>query len=250
MSAKRHDTAVWRGGLPHDGIAMIDCCQLTVAPSAWAFATQHQTDIDAHWARRRAENPGFFNGEIFMLAGHGLDDGVFSGELLRTDFKSFLYWRETGHPDPGVKDCFGSALLRSAEGHILLGRQRAGNINAGLAYLPGGFIDARDVHPDGTIDIEGSIAREVAEETGLDATELERVAGLILTATGPMISIAAEHRSRLGAAALRARILAHIATDPQSELTEVVVVTSRRDLDGLAMPAYASILLAALLADR
>jgi 8-oxo-dGTP pyrophosphatase MutT (NUDIX family) len=227
-------------------VVRIARCDLRVTAGSWAFAQAQRDVIDAHWERRRADNPAFFNGDLYLMVRHALDGGVFSAQFIKTDFKSFLYWRETGAPDRSVADGFGSALIRSAEGHVILGQQRPGNVNGGLTYLPSGFIDGRDVAADGTIDIDASIARELAEETGLVAAALERAPGFVLTFMGSMVSIAAEYRSHLEAEQIRTAIRRHIAADPDPELADAVVVRSAHDLAGLGMPAYAGVLLAAL----
>jgi 8-oxo-dGTP pyrophosphatase MutT (NUDIX family) len=224
-------------------VVRINSCDLRVTDGRWAFADTYHAEIDAHWERRKSDNPAFFNGALYVMTRHVLTDGDLRAELVRADFKGVLYWRDTGFGDASVADAFGSALIRSAEGHVLLGRQRPGNVNGGLAYLPGGFIDARDERADGLIDIEASIARELAEETGLTPSMLYRVPGFILTFAGPMLSIAVEYRSAEPAEALRAKIHDHIAAEADPELSDVVVVTSACDLEGLAMPAYATVLL-------
>lgn len=231
-------------------VVRIDRCDLRVSDGRWAFADTHHAEIDAHWARRKSDNPAFFNGALYVMTRHVLTDGGLSAELARADFKSVLYWRETGFRDASVADAFGSALIRSGEGHVLLGRQRPGNVNGGLAYLPGGFIDARDERAEGLIDIEASIARELAEETGLTPSMLHRVPGFILTFAGPMLSIAIEYRSAEPAEALRAKIHDHIAAETEPELSDVVVVSSARDLAGLAVPAYVTVLLGDLFQGR
>lgn len=224
-----------------------DTCTLTVGGGAWDFAELNAAAIDAHWQAGSRDNPNFFNGVIHLLAGSTFDGGHFRGDLVRTDFKSYLYWREMGFPaEAGVRDAFGSALIRSAEGHVLLGRQREGNINSGLVYLPGGFIDARDVDDTGAVDIAGSVLREVTEETGLSAESLARQLGFHLTFAGPLISIAVTLQSREGSAGLRERMLAHMRLDPNSELIDAVIVGSPADLNGLAMPDYARCLLTQL----
>lgn len=228
-------------------VARVDHCSLTVGHESWAFAGAHREEIDRHWTRRSAENPGFFNGVIHMLTHHDLTGSTFLGTFVRTDFKSYLYWRETGFSEAGVRDAFGSALIRSAEGHVLLGRQREGNINSGLAYLPGGFIDSRDIGPGGSIDIVGSVLREVGEETGIPASSFTQKPGYYLTFAGPLISVAVELVSSERAEDLRQRMLAHMREDPQSELVDAVIVRSRADLAGLAMPDYARILIEHLL---
>ncbi|MGQ0673566.1 MAG: NUDIX hydrolase [Hyphomicrobium sp.] len=226
-----------------DRVVTVSACRMTAAAGGWDFAETHSAAIDRHWAVRSRDSPGFFNGTIYMLADHLLEPDLLSGRLRPVDFKSFLYWKDHGYPDAGLRDCFGSALIRSAEGHVLLGRQRAGNINAGLAYLPGGFIDARDIGSDGSIDIAGSIGREVVEETGIGIAGLTRGEGFLLTFAGPMLSMAVQYRSPLDSATLSDRIHRHIAADPGSELADVVVIRSEADLRGLAMPLYADVLL-------
>lgn len=232
------------------GVDALTTCLLTVTTARWPFAEDNADAIDAHWARRRATSPAMFNGTIFVLGSSTREGGSLTGSLLQTDFKSFLYWKDHGYPDPGVRDVFGSALIRSAEGHIVLGRQAAGNLNAGLAYLPGGFIDRRDVDEQGRVALEASVAREVLEETGLSADHLAREPGMLLTRAGAMHSIAVPFRSPLDSSALKARIEAHIATQTDPELAEVVVVRGAQDLAAVQMPLYASVLLAHLLAKQ
>ena len=233
-----------------DGVERLESCTLTVGPGRWAYAEQHAAAIDTHWAKRHADNPAMFDGTLFVLGDGRMENGHFSGMLVRTSFKRLLYWKDHGYPDTSVRDVFGSALITSCEGHVILGRQAAGNLNAGLAYLPGGFIDQRDLGDDGRVDLEASVAREVREETGLSPDELQRVPGFIATHAGALTSIAVAYRSPSTSAELSARIRAHIASEVQSELSEPVVIRSGADLEGLGMPIYASVLLAHLFATK
>jgi 8-oxo-dGTP pyrophosphatase MutT (NUDIX family) len=227
-------------------VRRVRTCRLRVGAAPWPFARAHAAAIRAHWAKRQAENPAFFNGVIHILHRHSLADGVFDGELLRTDFQSYLYWRETGYPGAGLYDAFGSALLRSSDGKILLGRQAPGNINSGLTYLPGGFIDKRDVRPDLSIDLAGSIEREVSEELGLPPATFTARPGAIVTFAGPLISIAIDHVSHLTSDRLLSQARRHIASEREPELEDVVAVAGVADLQSLAMPDYARMLLTAL----
>lgn len=222
-------------------------CELSAVDRTWPFVDLNARAIDAHWRLRSAGNPKFFDGRIHMLASYELTGDTLRGHCLETGFKEFLYWREHGEPETGVLDVFGSALIRSDEGCILLGRQRPGNINTGLAYLPGGFIDPRDVSGDGRIDIAASTAREAAEETGLDAEHLTRQPGYWLTFHGLQLSIAVEYQCRLPAMALKDRVMSHLEADPASELADVMLVQQPGDLDNLPMAPYARALLATLL---
>jgi len=217
---------------------------LRVTDGGWAFADRHRGEIEAHWARRVREAPGFFNGPVFMMHAYSVSaHGHLSASFIRSDFRSFLYWRETGWRDDRVMDGFGSALIRSADGQVLLGRQSAGNLNSGLCYPPSGFIDVRDVGPDGLIDIDRSVAREVAEETGLPASALVRGDGYIVTIAGPSMSISVPLLSPLTGDALLSEATRHISSEEQSELVQLLLVAPGAPDAGLPMLDYARALL-------
>ncbi|MDO9384327.1 MAG: NUDIX hydrolase [Hyphomicrobiaceae bacterium] len=221
---------------------------LRVVDEAWPFSIEASAQIANHWQRRVEQNPSFFNGRIHLLRQWELLNGHFSGELLKTDFASFLYWREHEYPDRSVRDCFGSALLRSSDGQIILGRQSPGHINSGLTYFPGGFIDHRDVAADGTVDVAGSVAREIAEELGFPDGTFAAVAGAYLTFDGQLLSIAIDHVSAQDAVSLTQSASRFIASEPDSELEAVVAVATPADYAHLAMPDFTKALLDTILA--
>jgi 8-oxo-dGTP pyrophosphatase MutT (NUDIX family) len=215
----------------------------------WTYAQNHAEVIAGHWKLALAANPQFFNGIIHVMRAMTIEGDHAEAEFIATEFKNFLYWRDEGFPaEARMRDGFGSALIRARDGSIVLGRQRAGNINAGLAYLPGGFIDARDVLPSGEIDVRASIDREVREETGLGAGDIEAEPGFLVAEVAAHVSFAVAYRSEFSGEEIAARISAHIAADPNSELVGAVVVRSPAGLEGLAMPHYARVLLASPLA--
>jgi hypothetical protein len=232
----------------NDGeVQRVEACRLTVRPGTWPYADRNRDAIAAHWVQARARNPAYFNGVIQILSRFQIDGGVFTGDFAATDFASFLYWREHGHADATVRDCFGCGIIRSAEGFLLLGRQAAGNLNAGRAYCPGGFIDPADVGADGTIDIDGSILREMAEETGLDGASLRREPGYILVAAAESIAIGIEFRSERTADDLRQDMLRHIASQRDAELAGIVTVQNASDLERIETSSYVPPLVRALL---
>lgn len=235
---------------PGESVVRVAACELKVVPQRWNYAAEKTADIDLHWQQSLAERPQMFNGVVHVLVGGRCDAGGFSGHLLATDFKSYLHWRDAGFPATGVCDAFGSALIRSAEGHVILGRQRAGNINAGLAYLPGGFIDRRDVTPAGTVDIAASILRELHEETGQRPEDFRIVPGFVLTRWNALLSIGLELVSPLPAPALRDRIMQHISGDPRSELIDAVIVRSAPEALQAGVHPYAAVLLEWLFSER
>ncbi len=227
------------------GVMRVSSVSLKLDPDAvWTYAANHREVIGAHWNMAVSSNPAFFNGIVHVLKSLAFEGGHVAGTVMPTEFKNFLYWRDEGFPaEARVLDVFGSALIRSREGHIILGRQRPGNINEGQAYLPGGFIDPRDVTAHDTIDIRASVAREVAEETGLDDGALTPAPGFIVTFAPPHVSFAVPYTSHLSSAELVARIRTNIGAQADPELAEPVVLTKPSDMDGRAVAHYARILL-------
>ncbi len=239
------------GGMkPGASVVRVSGCDLKVVPRRWSYQVDNAAEIDRHWHLSCAENPQMFNGVVHLLSSGRCDGGAFAGELLATDFKSYLHWRDAGFPPADVRDAFVSALIRSAEGHVILGRQRAGNVNAGIAYLPGGFIDARDVTASGGIDIAASILRELHEETGQRPQDFQLVPGFLLTQWNAQLSIALELVWPLPSNELRDRIMQHISADPDSELIDAVIVRTAGDAQAAGVHPYARVLLEWLFAER
>ena len=236
--------------LSDETVSLVSDCDLRIADEPWPFARQHGSDIERAWSERIASNPAFFNGTVHLLRAGAIEDRpsghVFAGHMWASDFKSFVHWRGLGYPPAEAFDCFGSAIIRSVEGHILLGRQRDG-INAGLTYLPGGFIDHRDVAADGRIDIVGNVMRELQEETGLDPATLESVPGYLVTRAGPLVSVGVMVSSRMAADDLHQTILSTLANDPEPELADIVVVREPADLKPQRVPRYTALVVAHLL---
>lgn len=230
---------------PADGCVQVAECCLPIEAWDWPIARDGAM-IDAYWQRCRAETPALFNGETYLLRELNIEDGRLSASMFRTDFRSMLYWRSLGSPPP-AREAFGAALLRSAEGHVLLGRQGPGQLHSGQVYPPGGVLCDADINSRGAIDIDASTARELHEETGLVTGEMQRVPGYRIAITGAEVAIATEWRSALAAAELRRDILNFIAREPAPELDDVVIVSSLDAIDAQVMPAHARLLLHSVL---
>ncbi len=241
-------------------------CQLVVTSRIWGYGATNKQEIESYWQKQKKQNALLFNGTVHVAEALELRDNVFNASLARTDFKTFLHWRSKGFPAPErpstgplpddlgfrqpetkPRDCFGSALIRSACGAVLLGRQREGHINGGLAYLPGGFIDDRDVSSDGRVNISRSIAREVAEETGLEVDANKRKSGYMITFCAHQVSIAVEYRWDLPAEDLRALMLAAIAQQKDPELDDIKIVRHAAQMTQISVPPYVRLLLAHVL---
>ncbi len=191
-----------------DGVHRIGSYSIRRSEEAWAFAERERNRIESHWACRSAQNPKFFNGRVHIMLSGSLSGDHLSGTIAETDFASSLFWRETGFKDPGVADCFGAAIFSCADNSLVFGRQSPGNINSGLVYPPGGFLDPRDIGENGMADLDRSIAREVAEETGCGWAEFPREPGYLAVRDGPYLCVGIVYRIPLPGRDFSARIRA------------------------------------------
>jgi len=216
-------------------IVPVERLELSYTPRAWRFAIERRSEIDAHFAELRRSNPTLWNGRVLLLHQHAVRNRVFHGACFGTDFASMLAWRHWDFPDPAVKNCFAMAALRANDGPFLLGVMAAHTANAGWTYFPAGTPDPSDV--DGArVDLARGLMRELAEETGLAAAEVEPESGWTTVLAGARVAHMRILRARQTAARLRERILAHVAREAQPELSDVRVVGSPADFDSTIPP--------------
>lgn len=245
MTAQRFDN---RSQVLGDGVFRCRNAVLRVGAGIWDYAERNRDRIAAHWDNARQSNPNYFDGPIYLVESFEFVNGEFAASMLTTSFKNYIFWRSEEFPETGVWDGFGSALIRSSDGDIMIGRQRGGNVNAGLAYAPAGFIDPHDVDADGEIDIAASAAREAVEETGIEAASLIREEGFYFTRSGRQLSLGVPFYVPMTTQAFLRRAEAHIDASVNSELEAIIPVGSLRDIEGVAMPDYMKLLIEALLA--
>ena len=170
---------------PEVGVHHLTGLDLRFTSKAWAFAADHRGRINDHWQALASERPEIWNGEVLVCLNSGIDNGVLRAELAVTDYASFLAWRDWGVAHGGAWNCFGCPVVLTADRAMIFGEMAGNTMNGGKIYPPSGSLEPRDIKPDGTVDVLGSIAIELAEETGLDAT---------MAKSGPVLAIFDQHR--------------------------------------------------------
>ncbi len=214
----------------------IERLELRFARTSWPFATARRDEIDRYFAELRRGKPELWNGRVLVLQTFAVADGVFRGTYLETDFASFLAWRDWGFPDQSVRNCFAMGALRAADGAFVLGVMASHTANAGKVYFIGGTPDPHDVAGE-RVDLERSVLRELAEETGLSAETVRPEPGWHAIFDEARIAMVRVLRTAEPAAALREKILAFLARQRRAELAGLHVVRSGADLDA-RMPAF------------
>lgn len=203
----------------------------------WPFARECAADIDAHWRALRAARPNLFNGRVFLFRNLRIEDARLTGACFEVEFKAFIAARDFGHPDKAVFNCFAQGALRLPDGAFLLGEMAPHTSNAGRIYFPAGTPDPGDI-VDGRVDLEGSVMRELTEETGLAAADIAFEPGWTVLFDRQMVACLKPIRLKLDRAAALARIAAHIASEEPPELTRIHVAASRGDIVADRMPLF------------
>lgn len=233
-------------------IEEIEAADLRHSGSGWPVAEADRARIAAHWARLVEANPRLWNGRVLGTVAPGrpggiaIAGGILSATTVEDEFAAFIAWRDWGFPEIGVRNLFGSALVLSGDGALLYGVMGRHTANAGRIYPPGGSLEPSDVAADGRVGLEASIARELCEETGLDAAEAAR-GPLLACFDGPRVSVARVFRFAEPAARLAARIRETLEGQAHRELDDIAVVRRGVDLPAERTPAYARMLAARML---
>jgi 8-oxo-dGTP pyrophosphatase MutT (NUDIX family) len=163
-------------------------------------------------------------------------EGRFSARYFEADFASFLAWRDWGFPDKDVFNGFGMGALRCSDGAFVLGEMGQHTANAGRIYFPSGTPDLDDVNGS-ALDMSGSVAREVEEETGLTPADYRAGPHWDCVVTGAAIAMIRILDVDSSGEALQARIEANLARQQQPELSAIHLVRDVGDLTA-AMPRF------------
>ena len=94
-----------------------------------------------------------------------------------------------------------------------------------------------------TVDLLGSVLRELEEETGLDTQYFSAAPDWTAIVAGPRLALMKAIEARRSAEELRQAVLRHIAGETRPELADVRIVRSPADFDP-AMPEFVTVYLA------
>ena len=208
----------------------IDAVHCAFEPQPWLWAEREAHRIDAHWASLVAHKPALYDGPVMLMKRWDILGKRLDAACFQTRFSRFISWRDFGKPDASVRNGYAMAALMSSDGAFMLGEMNAHTANAGMIYFPAGTPDPGDLKGD-TVDLEGSVLRELAEETGLTAADVEMGQGWTVILTEGVVACMKIVRARDDAARLQGRIEDFLAAEKQPELARMHVVRDARDIN-------------------
>jgi 8-oxo-dGTP pyrophosphatase MutT (NUDIX family) len=230
----------------------INALALTVRATPHVFDPAMTAEIELNWASELSRNPTLFNGSAFLFDRFDLDEnaGSLHAEAAPTDYATFLFWRRNRDRLP-LKHIFPVGAIVTSDRKLVVGRMSRHTANPGRLYPPAGSFDADDLAraPDGsgTLDPDRNIARELAEEIGIDTRDLMPRDGLLLLPSNPgayaLIRVLGTSQS---AHDLQAGLLRHIANDPHQELDDILFLDFATRLAANVTMPYVNHLLAYL----
>ncbi len=206
----------------------------------WSFPDQFRLQIESEWQKRILEKPSLFNGKILLQSSSKICNRVLKTKYFITDYANLIAQQVLQLQPTNVRNGFAMAALHTNDGAFLLGEMATHTHNAGRVYFPSGTPDLSDILPDGTINLTGSVLRELEEETGLTlrdvkpATTWTMVEATFETALMKPIFI------DLPSKEARNRIISNIKKQARPELAEIHIVYKNSNLSHLPdfMRAY------------
>ena len=202
----------------------------------WPFARDHAAEIAEHWQARRARSPGMFDGTVLLARAWSVADGIARVDLFAARYSSFIAYRDRGRTEAGVVNAFAAIVPGSLDGGVLLGAMGTHTANAGQLYFPCGTPDLDDVRGE-TVDLAGSAARELTEETGL-ALPADAATDWVLLAGEGQLAFLRPVRFPETADALCARIEAHRRREAEPELAGIHVARAADGPEATRMPGF------------
>lgn len=211
---------------PVDGhVFAISGIDMRLEPGRHSFEAAEEVAIAENWQQEVAANPALYNGDILLQEDITLQNDAVQARARMSNFATLLWWRKQTRPATG-RMLVASAVPISSDGAAIVIRMAPQTANAGLVYFAAGSLDASDLRPDGTVDVLGSMGRELFEETGLAVEDAIPDLALHAVAIGHWFHVFRVYRFPWTAAEICARVEAHMAADPDPEIDAVYPLSS------------------------
>jgi 8-oxo-dGTP pyrophosphatase MutT (NUDIX family) len=222
-----------------EGIIRLRGIDAKVEPQRWDFAEERKAEIDALWEKQIAKRPRMFNGIVLLQHRWRIEDGIYHARYAPVNYASFTAWITLGKPGAPRRNGFAMGALRASDGAFLLGEMGIHTFNAGKIYFPAGTPDMDDVLPDQTLDLAGSLVREITEETGLRPNEFSVSEDWAVISDDYRAAFLRPVQVHMSADEARSLILSRLVTETDGELSDIRIIRSLADLNEPKLPEFA-----------
>ena len=232
------------------GVELVNTVAVQLDEAPWHFATQNAEKISAFWRRTLKTHPHFYDGQVHVMTsweirGAQSRDAAFIGNLCRTNFASFLYWKASDTHSRKEVDFSGGASLLCGDGALLMVLTGDHTIAPGTLEFPSGFVDVADFD-DNVLNFDRHVEREVTEELGIKGEDLGRPMRYLVSAADGVVQILSifnvDTNGEEFAASWRGRTRAL-----RSEIGDVVAIYRSTELGAFAIRAHVKAALSYLL---
>lgn len=210
-------------GWPPEGqIFPIDGFEIRVSDAPHPFAAGREDAIRENWRAEIAANPALFDGRMLLQSDVSISRAGIFTTAHPVSFSTFLLWRKS-RPDVIGHHLFGLPVIISSDGAVIAIRMSQHTANPGKVYCAAGSLDESDVI-DGVCDLQANMAREVAEETGLDLGQAAADPRLHALHVDRIITVFRPYRFSATSEELLAVIDRHMRTDTEQEIDGAVAI--------------------------
>jgi hypothetical protein len=207
----------------------------------WPWARANRQAIAANFARRTARQPAVYDGDVLLARNVRVENDLCSLALFPVKYSELLGAIDLEAAEYEVWNSFAMGILNTADNAYVCAVMGPHTANAGKIYFPAGTPDLSDCRPDGSVDMAGSLLRELEEETGIgDGFQVD--SQWLVIRCWPALALMRLVRFDCSAGQLAARIETAVAAQSEPELSGAKIVRSRADIDPARMPRYLQML--------
>jgi 8-oxo-dGTP pyrophosphatase MutT (NUDIX family) len=203
------------------------------------FELEHQLAIEENWRREREANSALFDGRLVLLSEVSYEQKRVIGRCHSVRYATLLYWRRAR--PAGAEHVYAHAALVSSDGALVAIRMGAHTANPGKVYFAAGSFEPMDF-VDGMVDVEGNMAREVREETGLNISRLPRDDEYRLFSRDSITVIFKRYYLGEPADLIAAKISDFVARETEPEIEGPVIIRECDNLPEGVMPYMKAII--------
>ena len=223
------------------GVTLVNSVAVRLDGVAWSFAMQNREKISAFWRKEQKSHPHFYDGQVHVMTSWGIRGAQssapsFIGNLCRTNFASFLYWKACHVHSQNEVDFSGGAALLCADGALLMVLTGDHTMAPGILEFPSGFVEVSDFE-DNKLNFDRHVEREVTEELVINKEELGRPKQYLVSAADGVVQVLSIFIVDTNGNEFTERWRGRTKT-LRSEISDVVTIYRFSDLAGFSTSAH------------